>query len=310
MRVMTKEKPKFVILDGNAVLHRAYHALPKFKTREGVIVNAVYGFAVLVMKILREIKPEYIAVTFDRKEPTFRHHLYKEYKAKRPKAPQELYDQIPIIKDMLRVFKIKIFEKAGFEADDIIATLVRAKTKPTVFSIIFTGDKDTLQLIDKNTAVHSLAGGVNNTIIYNEEKVLERYELKPKQLIDYKALRGDPSDNIPGVRGIGKKTATELLKKFNNLEELYKELIKETPSTKNIKETTKKLLLQYKPDAFKGKELVKLIDSVPVDFSLEKCKVYPLNKKKLIELFEGLNFKSLINRLEEGVKTKVQAKLL
>lgn len=303
------EKSKFIIIDGNAILHRAFHALPQLKTREGVVVNAVYGFASLIMKILRELEPEYIAVTFDRKEKTFRHQMYEEYKAKRPKAPQELYDQVPIIKDMLNVFKIKTYEKAGFEADDIIATLAKAKTNTQ--NIILTGDKDTLQLVDDDIFVYALKGGVKDVIIYDTEKVKERYELEPKQLVDYKALRGDPSDNIPGVRGIGKKTATELLKEFKNIEQLYKEIIKETPRSKKIKEKTKQLLLQYKPDALKGKELVKLIDSVPVDFSLEDCKNKPLDKEKIKELFLGLGFQSLAKRLEEGVKTKkIQGKLL
>lgn len=302
-------KPKFIIIDGNAILHRAFHALPHFTTRGGVVVNAVYGFASIIMKILRELKPEYVAIAFDRKEPTFRHQMFKEYKAKRPKAPQELYDQIPIIKDMLKIFNIKIYEKAGFEADDIIATL--SKTKTNTKNIILTGDKDTLQLVDNNTVVHALRGGIKDVIIYDIEKVKERYELEPKQLVDYKALRGDPSDNIPGVRGIGKKTATELLKKFKTLEQLYKELIKETEKTREIKEKTKKILLQSKPDAFKGKELVKLISSVPIDFLLEDCKNKPLNKKKIIELFEGLGFVSLIKRLEDEMeKKKIQTKLL
>ncbi|MEA3272650.1 MAG: 5'-3' exonuclease H3TH domain-containing protein [Patescibacteria group bacterium] len=302
-------KPKFVIIDGNAILHRAFHALPQLKTREGVVVNAVYGFASLIMKILREIEPEYIAVPFDRKEKTFRHQMYKEYKAKRPKAPQELYDQIPIIKDMLHVFKIKTYEKAGFEADDIIATL--AKTKTDTKNIILTGDKDTLQLVDDDTVVYALKGGVKDVIIYDEEKVKERYELSPDQLVDYKALRGDPSDNIPGVRGIGKKTATELLKKFGTVEQLYKELVKETLKTKDIREKTKKLLLSAKPEAFESKELVTLIDNVPVDFYLKDCKNEPLDKEKIKELFMGLGFASLVKRLEEGVKTKsIQRKLL
>ncbi|NQU83553.1 MAG: hypothetical protein HQ536_02480 [Parcubacteria group bacterium] len=302
-------KPKFIIIDGNAILHRAFHALPQFKTREGVVVNAVYGFASLIMKLLREFEPEYITVTFDRKEKTFRHQMYKEYKAKRPKAPQELYDQLPIIKDMLRVFKIKMYEKAGFEADDLIATL--AKTKTGTKNIILTGDKDTLQLVDDDIVVWALRGGLNDTIEYDIEKVKERYELEPGQLIDYKALRGDPSDNIPGVRGIGKKTATDLLKNFGTLENLYKELVQETPKTKDIKERTKKLLLSSKPEAFESKELVTLIDNVPIDFSLSDCESKPLDNKKIIELFEGLGFKSLAKRLEEGVKpTKVQGTLL
>jgi DNA polymerase-1 len=300
---MTRNTPKFVIIDGNAIVHRAFHALPKLTSPEGTVVNSVYGFASLLIKVLRDIDPAYIAVTFDRKEPTFRHQMYKEYKATRKKAPDELYAQIPIIKDLLGVLKIKIYEKAGFEADDIIATLAKSKATERLKNIIITGDLDTLQLVGKNTLVYALRSGIKDFFVYNPKKVFERYGLRPDQLIDFKALRGDQSDNIPGVRGIGEKTAAELIKEFGTVEEIYSQLVKETKKTEKIREKVKKLLLQHKPDAYEGKELVKLIDTVPIDFLLADCKRQNLDLKKAVESFEGLGFKSLIKRLPElGIK--------
>lgn len=290
---------KFVIIDGNAIIHRVYHAIPRLTTKDGTVVNAVYGFANILLKILDDLKPKYMAVTFDRKEPTFRHEMYKEYKAKRQKAPDELYAQFPAIKEMLENFKIKTYEKAGFEADDIIATLARAKTKIPAQKIIITGDMDTLQLIDDSVEVYALRQGIKDITIFDTKKVKEKFNgLLPEQMVDYKALRGDPSDNIPGVRGIGEKTAMILIKDFGTLENLYKELVKETEKTKKVKEKTKKLLLKFKPDAFKGKELVKLIDSVPLDFSLKICEIKKFETEKIIAFFEKFGFKSLIKRLE------------
>lgn len=284
-------------------MHRAFHALPKLTSPSGVIINSVYGFISLLIKVFRDINPEYIAVTFDRKEPTFRHQMYKEYKATRKKAPDELYAQFPIIKDLLGVLKIKIYEKAGFEADDIIATLAKTKATERLKNIIITGDLDTLQLVSENTLVYALRSGIKNFFIYNPKKVFERYGLKPEQLVDFKALRGDQSDNIPGVRGIGEKTAAELINEFGTVEEIYSQLVKETKKTEKIKEKVKKLLLRHKPDAYNGKELVKLIDTVPIDFSLADCKRKNLDLKKTAESFECLGFKSLIKRLPEfGIK--------
>lgn len=300
---MSRNTPKFVIIDGNAIVHRAFHALPKLTSPAGIVVNAVYGFAGLLIKVLRDIDPEYIAVAFDRKEPTFRHQMYKEYKAIRKKAPEELYAQLPTIKDLLGILKVRVYEKAGFEADDIIATLAKSKATERLKNIIITGDMDTLQLVGGSTSVYALRSGIKDFFIYNQKKVFERYELKPEQLIDFKALRGDPSDNIPGVKGIGEKTAIELIKDFGTIEEIYSQLVKETKKIEKVKEKVKKLLLQHKPDAYQGKELVKLIDTVPIDFSLADCKRQNLDLKKTVELFEGLGFKSLIKRLSEiGIK--------
>ena len=305
---------KFMVIDGNALVHRAFHALPPLSTKDGVLVNAVYGFTTVLMKALKELKPTYAAVTFDLKGGTFRNELYKEYKAQRIKQPQELYDQIPMIKEVVRAFGIAVVEKQGFEADDVIATLSSQFTVHSsrpIETIIVTGDMDVLQLVDAHTKVYSFRKGFSDTVIYDEAAVKERYGLTPAQMIDYKSLRGDPSDNIPGVKGIGEKGATELLQKFGTLEEVYKEV--EKCRMQNYKcritERTVKLLEKYKDDAMLGKKLVTLVRDVDIGVSLEDCKVPSVDNKKLREIFEKFGFKNLVARLD-GADQKKQGSLL
>ena len=214
---MSTEQPikKFVIIDSNALIHRAYHALPRLSTRKGELVNAVYGFISVLLKVLRELDPDYIAAAFDVAAPTFRHQEYKEYKATRVKAPDELYAQIPLVKEALEAFHIPVYEHEGFEADDIIGTLVEQAPKKQKISsldmVIVTGDLDALQLVNSRTKVYTLRKGIQDTVLYGEKEVFERYGIKPEQLADLRGLRGDPSDNIIGVPGIGEKTAVKLL---------------------------------------------------------------------------------------------------
>ena len=216
---------KFVIIDTPALLHRAWHAIPPLKDKNGRVVNALYGFLSILMKAIGDLKPDYLALTFDRKEPTFRHKEFKDYKAQRVRQPQEFYDQFPLAKEAAAAFGIPVFEMIGFEADDLIGTLTDlAEKNKDVESIVVTGDLDTLQLVDDQTKVLSLKKGVTDTVLYDEAAVRERYGLNPDQLIDYKALRGDPSDNIPGVKGIGEKGAAELIKEFGSLEKIYEYL--------------------------------------------------------------------------------------
>ncbi len=300
------EKQRFMIIDGNALLHRAFHALPPLSTKDGKLVNAVYGFTTVLMKALRELKPVYAAVTFDLPGPTFRNELYKEYKAQRVKPPQELYDQLPLIKQVVRAFNIPVVEKEGFEADDVIATLAtkerkNERTKEPVETIIVTGDMDTLQLVDEHTKVYSFRKGFSDTVIYDEASVQEKYGLRPDQMIDYKALRGDPSDNIPGVKGIGEKTAVELLQKFGSLEKVYAAL-----EQKTIRPKVAELLRTYKKDALLGKQLVELKREVPLAVELADCKVKDPDTQKLRELFENFEFKNLVKRLDEGTVDKTQ----
>jgi len=290
-------KKRFVVIDANALIHRAYHALPRLTTRKGELVNAVYGFLLVFLKAIREFEPDYIAACFDLPGPTFRHKEFAEYKATRPKAPDELYEQIPRIKEILKTFSVPVFEKEGFEADDLIGTISKNPEVEKIDTIVLSGDLDTLQIVDENTKVYTLKRGVKDTILYDEEKVRDRYQISPTQLPDFKALVGDPSDNIPGVPGIGPKTASRLLKKFGNLENLYSALI----SGREISALNQRLrvkLEECKEQAFFSKMLAKLRYDVPIDFDLEKCAFGKYNKEKVVEIFKKLEFYTLIKRLD------------
>jgi len=282
---------KLVILDSNALIHRSYHALPPFKDRQGNLVNAVYGFASVLLKIIRELEPEYLVATFDLAGPTFRDLEYKEYKAKRAKSPQDLYDQIPLVKELVGVFNIPIYEKEEFEADDLIGTIAQ-KTKE-VKNIIVTADLDALQLVNKNTEIYNLKKGVNQVAVYDQKAVMDRYGLKPEQIADFKALKGDPSDNIPGVPGVGEKTAIDLIKKFDNLEKLYQDISKSDCDPK-----LKARLLEYKKEAFFSQRLVIIRRDVPIEFNLEEARLKDYRKEEVVRFLEKLGFKSLIKRLE------------
>jgi len=300
---MPKKKIKFMIIDGNAIVHRAWHALPPMTTKDGRVVNAVYGFLTTFFKALKEYKPEYVAVTFDRKEKTFRHKEYKEYKATRKKQPNELYAQIPIIKEVLEAFKIKIYEKVGYEADDLIGTLCekRQVDRDDVLSIIVTGDMDALQLVDDNTEVYTLRRGMSDTVIYNEKAVREKYDgLGPEQLVDYRGLRGDPSDNIPGVPGVGEKTAIGLIKEYESIEKLYKKV--QIGQHKNVKITERlyNLLQENEKQALMSKKLSRIVRDVKMDFKLQDAKLPEYNKQEVIGVLSDLEFKSLLNRLPEN----------
>jgi DNA polymerase-1 len=290
-----KPKTKFILIDGNALVHRAFHALPPLTTKDGELVNAVYGFLTIFFKALKEIKPEYVAVTFDMAKKTFRNEMYAEYKATRVKAPQELYDQIPKIKELLKLLNIPVYELAGFEADDVIGTICHLKTvdRPDIETMIVTGDLDTLQLVDDNTKVYGLKRGLSDTIIYDSKAVQERFDgLKPDQMIDYKALRGDPSDNIPGVKGIGEKTATTLLKEFKSLENLYKNI-----DSKKISESVREKLIEHKDEAYLSYKLATIVKDAPVKFELEDAKVKSYPRQAVIDILQKYQFASLANKL-------------
>ncbi len=287
-----KSKSKLLILiDANALLHRAFYALPPLTTVKGELVNAVYGFVSVLLKVLDELKPDFVLCAWDKKAPTFRHKIFKEYKATRQKAPEELYKQIPRIKQVLEAFSIPTYEMAGYEADDIIGALSK---KVGIDNIIVTGDLDALQLVDQDTKVYTLRKGVQDTIIYDEKAVQVRYGFKPEQLVDFKALRGDPSDNIPGVLGIGEKTATDLIKEFQTLEKLYKNI-----GSPKIKDRYRKLLKEHKDEAFLSKKLARIVCDIPFEIDWKKAKLKTYDRDKVVKLFQELEFRSLIKRLPE-----------
>ncbi len=341
-------KKRLLVIDANALVHRAYHALPPLKTKKGELVNAVYGFLSVFLKTIKELKPDYVAACFDMPGPTFRHKEYKEYKATRPKAPDELYEQIPKIKSFLDVFNVPIFEKQGFEADDILATIAESmsgtngtstqqgkdKLRPgeEIETIILTGDMDILQLVGKNTKVFALRKGIKDMVLYDSAKVQEKYGLSPAQISDMKGLMGDASDNIPGVPGIGPKTASQLLQNFDTLEGVYKDGLAEparhnktykTNRTNTLAEEAgkrragqaspsggaslrresaispriKELLLKYKEQVFLSRMLATLRYDVPVRFQLQDCLWKDFNKEKAAQMLKDFEFYSLIQRL-------------
>ncbi len=289
---MQNQSKKLILIDGNAIIHRSYHALPPFTTKKGELVNAVYGFASTLISIIGKFQPDYIIASFDLAGPTFRHLEYDQYKATRIKGDDALYAQIPRVKEITRAFGIPIYEVSGFEADDVIGTLAAQANKniQELETIIVTGDMDTLQLVNDKTKVYTMRRGLTDAAIYGKAEIFDRYSLAPEQLIDYKGLRGDPSDNIPGVKGIGEKTAIELLKKYGSLENVYAHL-------EEIKGAVKDKLEKDKLIAIQSKSLATISKTVPIKLDLEKAVTREFDKQKLLALFEELNFHSLKKRL-------------
>ena len=292
---------KLLIIDSNALIHRAYHALPPFTTKEGVLVNAVYGYITTLKSAIDKINPDYIVATFDLKGKTFRHDKYEDYKANREKAPDDLYAQIPLVKQFLKSCDVLVVEKEGFEADDVIGSISKALNgENKIEKYIVTGDKDTLQLVNNNTKVFTLGRGIHDEIIYDEKKVVEKFKIKPEQVVDYKALRGDPSDNIPGVAGIGDKTATDLILEFGDLENIYKNLdkIKSPAVRKKLEVDREKALL--------SQELAEIKQDVEINFDLEKAVKKDFNSEKFRQFLSSLEFKSLLKRFfQENEKEPV-----
>lgn len=290
---------KFLIIDSNALLHRSFHALPPLVNNKGEQTGAIYGFLLTLFKAINDLHPNFIAATFDFPAPTFRHKKFKEYKAGRKKPPEEFYQQIPKTKEILTAFSIPVFEKEGFEADDLIATIVK-KTQledPQLEIYILTGDLDTLQLVNDKTKICTFGKGIKETVVYDRNKIKERFGLEPRQMVDFKALAGDPSDNIPGATGIGQKTATEILKKYDNLENIYKKI--EEGDAKDIKPRVKDILLRNKEQVFFSRVLAKTRNDAIINFDVKKCQWGKYDKEKLVQLLKDLEFYTLIKRLAE-----------
>ncbi len=287
---------KLFLLDGHSLAHRAFYALPLLTNQNGEYTNAVFGFARMLFRLIDNEQPDLLSVAFDKKGPTFRHEEYEDYKADRKKMPDELSPQISLIKDMLKALKIPIFEKSGYEADDVIGTLAKRGEKEGWNVAIVTGDRDALQLVTDNIEVMYTKKGISDITEYTLDKVREKYELEPKQLIDMKGLMGDSSDNIPGVPGIGIKTATKLLKEFDSMENVLNNI--EKVSGKKRKENLRK----YEEQARTSKMLGKILQDVPLEVNLENLYYDELTKNekaKLIKFFDRLEFKSLIERFKE-----------
>lgn len=293
-------KKKIVVLDAHAIIHRAYHALPEFSSSKGEPTGALYGISTMVFSIIKEFKPDYIVAAFDLPKPTYRHEAYADYKSGRKAVDDDLKKQLQRSRDVFKAFNIPIYEKEGFEADDVIGTFAeKLKTKKDLNVIIASGDMDTLQLADKKRVqIFTLRKGIKDTVLYDENTVVERFGFKPKQLTDYKGLRGDTSDNIIGVPGIGEKTATELIQKFGTIEKIYKKINK--LEEEGIKPRIVNLLKEHKEEAEFSKMLATIKRDVPIKINLEEAdwkKNFSIKKAK--QLFDKLEFRSLNNRLME-----------
>ncbi|WP_010295509.1 DNA polymerase I [Clostridium senegalense] len=287
-------KEKMLILDGHSLMYRAFYAMPNLSNSEGLFTGAIYGFSNMLFKMIDEIEPDYIVATFDRSKPTFRHESFEEYKAGRKTMPDELRMQFPIVKDMLNKMAINIFELDGFEADDLIGTLATYVEKEGMEVYIVTGDKDALQLATENIKVVINKKGVTEKEIYDEKRMIEEYGVTPEEFIDVKGLMGDKSDNIPGVPGIGEKTAFKLIKEFKSIENLLQNLDK--VSGKKLKEN----LLENSEQAIFSKKLATIVKNAPIDINMDEIKSkkeYDTNGLK--ELFFKLKFKAHIDRLNK-----------
>ncbi|MDD6796395.1 MAG: DNA polymerase I [Clostridiaceae bacterium] len=285
---------KLLILDSNSLMNRAYYALPLLTNSDGIHTNAVYGFANMLLKMKEDIKPDYIVAAFDKKAPTFRHKEYSEYKAGRKKMPPELGEQFPLIKELLEALGINIYEIDGFEADDIIGTVSRISEEKGIESYIVTGDKDALQLAGKNTKVIITKKGVSEIATYNEEDFINEFKVTPTQFIDVKGLMGDKSDNIPGVPGIGEKTAFKLIETYGSVEDVLKNIDK--ISGKKLKEN----LENNEEQAIFSKKLATIIRDVPIEVNFDEIKsTESYDKEKVKKLLLKLQMKSLLSKFGE-----------
>jgi len=287
-------KPKLVLIDGHSLAYRAFFALPPdLKTRNGELTNAVYGFVSMLLAVWRDEKPDYIAVAFDVGK-TFRDEMYAEYKATRAKMPDELAPQIDRIQQVVKAFNLPVVTADGFEADDILGTLAARAAREGLEALIVTGDTDAFQLIEPNVRVLTSQRKWSETKIYDEAAVKERYGLDPRQLIDYKALVGDASDNVPGVKGVGEKTATQLLQQFGSVEGIYQQLDEITAKRARTS------LEAGRESAFLSKKLITIKTDVPLKVNWDECRTAAFDREQVAQLFRDLEFRSLIERLPGG----------
>ena len=301
------DEKNFLIIDGNSIMNRAFYGIRLLSTKDGTYTNACYGFLNIYYMILEKINPKYVAVTFDLSAPTFRHKMYNEYKAGRRSMPDELRSQIPLIKEILKAMNIKILELEGYEADDIIGTISKYNDNNGVNTYILTGDRDSFQLISKNTNVIMPLSKMGKTeyTIYNLDKLKEKYLITPKQVIDLKALMGDKSDNIPGIPMIGEKTATSLLEKYNNLDEIYEKI-----DTLDVSDNLRTKIKDNKEIAYLSYELAKINTSVPLNISLQDFKIKDVDLANLSQIFVRLSFKKFLEKynIKEDDVTSIETK--
>jgi DNA polymerase-1 len=294
---------KILLIDGNALVHRAYHAMPPLTVKKtGEPINAVYGFTNMLLKILNDLKPDYYAIAFDRKAPTFRKEMFEDYKANRPPTPDDLVSQLARARELAAAFSIPVYEMDGYEADDVIGTLSKKATEKGIESVIVTGDADAMQLVSPSVKVlypkpqHTFG----DTTLYEKETVNERYGVPPEHIADLKALVGDKSDNIPGVNGIGEKTAVKLIQTFGGVEDIYKHIDEVTPLKLREK------LQQNEETARKCKVLATIVTDMPVELNLNTCDIDNFDRSKAVAFFHELDFSKLLSRLPGAESTKTE----
>jgi len=296
-----EKEAKLALIDGNALLYRAFYALPPLTNSKGIPTGAIYGFTRMLIKLLREEKPDYLACAFDKGKKTFRHKRWEEYKITRPKMPGDLVSQIPLVKKILNGFGIPIFEDEEYEADDILATLAKNGEKKGLKVEILTSDKDILQIVSSSIYILRPKKGITHTQRFDEETVRKEFNISPSQVADFLSLAGDPSDNIPGIPGIGPVTAKELIKKFDSLENLLNNLDKLPPKKRE-------LLIKYQEQAKLSKELATIITSVPLKIELEELKVKEPKEELLFPLFKELEFKELLKEISSSTSGAIPGK--
>ena len=303
-------KPRLVLFDGHGLVHRAFHAMKDSRpltTRTGEVISAVYVFALMLLKVLDELKATHYAIAFDTKAPTFRHKMFDQYKAHRPETPVELVNQMGRVRQLVEAFHMPIFEIDGYEADDVIGTLSQQASQQGVDTIIVSGDADTMQLVSLRVKVlyPRPRGTFSDTDLYDEAAVEQKYGVGPEHIADLKALEGDPSDNIPGVPGVGRKTAAKLIQQFGSVEEIYARIDEVTPAK------VQSLLRDNVAAAREGKLLATIVTDTPVTLDLDECHTGNYDRRQVTELFRALEFASLLGKLPEGAaaeeETAVQA---
>src|SRR4051794_22610989 len=284
---------RLMLLDSNSLIYRAYFALMNtpLTTSRGQLVNAVFGFWSIVLRGFQDMKPDYVIACFDLAAPTFRHEQYTDYKGTRRAMPDDLRDQFPIVREIIEAFGIPMYQLEGFEADDLIATLVRQSEDREVETTIVSGDLDLLQIVSDQTTLMTTRGGVQQTTFYGPPQVMERYGLRPEQMVDFKALKGDTTDNIPGIAGVGEKTAAKLVQDWGSLDGIFDNIERVMPEKLRIK------LEENRDDVFRWRQLVTVRADVPVELDLETARLGNYDRSEVMRLFREYEFRSLVERL-------------
>ena len=297
------KKPTIVLIDAHAIIHRAYHALPDLTDKEGEPAGALYGLSTMLLKLIKELKPEYIVAAYDLAGPTHRHEVYENYKGTRAKIEDSLISQLDRSRSIFEAFHIPVYEAEGFEADDVIGTL--ATTLKKDFDVLIaSGDMDTLQLVSKkNVQVFTLRKGINDTVMYDEDAVVARFGFNPQHIADYKGLAGDPSDNIIGIQGIGAKTATTLIQTYGGVEDIYKNALKNFDTFKEKTGLTERifnLIKDNQEEAEFSKVLATIRTDAPVTFNKKEAHwVSNFSSDSAVKLFTELGFRSLVPRMQD-----------